>query len=46
MRLRQQIAHDQYMRQIEVASDGGNGRGAALKPKPNKKGLLQSLFGG
>jgi hypothetical protein len=37
---------DQYMRQIEVASDGGNGRGAALKPKPKKKGLLKSLFGG
>ena len=47
MRLRQQLAHDQYKRQIEAAS-GDVGpepvKPAAKKPAPKKKGLLRSLF--
>ena len=53
MRLRQQLAHDQYMRQIEAASggrkaaaDAGKAGGGASKAKSKKKGLLRSLFGG
>ncbi|MEM7406644.1 MAG: hypothetical protein AAF458_15205 [Pseudomonadota bacterium] len=52
MRLRQQLAQDQYRRQIEAASGGAQAQeGAAAKPKPKKKpekkkGLLRSLFKG
>ena len=48
----QELAHDQYMRQIEAASGGGKAAAEAApagkgdKPKAKKKGLLKSLFGG
>jgi hypothetical protein len=51
MRLRQQIAHDQYMRQVEAASGGGKlgaadaDKAGAAASKAKKKSLLKSLFG-